>query len=70
MKKLLFATTCLALSSTVSMAADMGAPYSKAPMMAAPVFTWTGCYVGAQVGGGTDDEQRCRIRRGFWSQFL
>jgi len=52
MKKLLFVTTCLALSSTASMAADMGMPYSKAPVMAAPVFSWTGCYVGAQVGGG------------------
>jgi outer membrane immunogenic protein len=53
MKKLLFATTCLALSSTVSMAADMGVPYSKAPVMAAPAFSWTGCYVGAHVGAGT-----------------
>ena len=53
MKKLLFATTCLALTSTASMAADMSVPYTKAPVMAAPVFTWTGCYVGAHVGGGT-----------------
>jgi outer membrane immunogenic protein len=54
MKQLLLATTCLALSSTVSMAADMSVPYTtKAPVMAAPVFSWTGCYVGAQVGGGT-----------------
>jgi outer membrane immunogenic protein len=53
MKKLLLATTCLALTSTASMAADMSVPYTKAPVMAAPVFTWTGCYVGAHVGGGT-----------------
>jgi outer membrane immunogenic protein len=53
MKKLLLATTCLALSSTVSMAADMSVPYTKAPVMAAPVFTWTGCYIGGHVGGGT-----------------
>jgi outer membrane immunogenic protein len=53
MKKLLLATTCLALSSTISMAADMSVPYSKAPMMAAPVFSWTGCYIGAHAGGGT-----------------
>jgi outer membrane immunogenic protein len=52
MKKLLLATSCLALSSTISMAADMSIPYTKAPSMAAPVFSWTGCYVGAQVGGG------------------
>jgi outer membrane immunogenic protein len=53
MKKLLLATSCLALSSTISMAADMGVPYTKAPVMAAPVFSWTGCYVGAHVGAGS-----------------
>ena len=53
MKKLLLATSCLALSSTISLAADMSVPYTKAPVVAAPVFTWTGCYVGAHVGGGT-----------------
>jgi outer membrane immunogenic protein len=53
MKKLLFAAACLALTSTGSMAADMSVPYTKAPVMAAPLFTWTGCYVGAHVGAGT-----------------
>lgn len=54
MKKLLLATSCLALTSTASIAADlpMSMP-AKAPVMAAPVFSWTGCYVGAHVGGGT-----------------
>ena len=33
------------------MAADMPMA-TKAPLMAAPVFSWTGCYVGANVGGG------------------
>ena len=34
-------------------AADLGArPYTKAPAMApAPVFTWTGCYIGGFIGG-------------------
>ncbi len=52
MKKLLLATTCLALSSVAVMAADLPIP-TKAPLIAAPVFSWTGCYVGAHVGGGT-----------------
>jgi outer membrane immunogenic protein len=52
MKKLLLAASCLALTSTISMAADVSAPYTKAPVIAAPVFTWTGFYVGANVGGG------------------
>ena len=51
MKKLLLATSCLALTSTASMAADFPLQ-TKAPAMSAPVFTWTGCYVGAHVGGG------------------
>jgi len=54
MKRLLLATTCLALSSAASMAADMTTPMStKAPAYAAPTFSWTGFYVGANVGGGT-----------------
>ena len=54
MKKLLLATTCLALSSVTSMAADMTMPMqTKAPAYSAPAFSWTGFYIGAQVGGGT-----------------
>ncbi len=52
MKKLLLATSCLALSSAAVMAADLPMVPTKAPVVAAPVFTWTGCYVGAHVGGG------------------
>jgi outer membrane immunogenic protein len=53
MKKILLATTCLALSSAAAMAADMTMPMqTKAPAYA-PAFSWTGCYVGAHVGGGT-----------------
>ena len=34
-------------------AADLPArTYSKAPVMAAPVMTWTGLYIGAEGGGG------------------
>ena len=54
MKKLLLATSCLALTSTASLAADlpMSMP-AKAPVVAAPIFTWTGCYLGAHAGAGT-----------------
>jgi outer membrane immunogenic protein len=52
MKKLLLAISGLALMSTASMAADLPMA-TKAPMMAAPLFSWTGCYVGGHVGGGT-----------------
>jgi outer membrane immunogenic protein len=57
MKKMLLAGTALiALVSGSAMAADMRpapapAPvYTKAPMMA-PLFTWTGCYIGGNGGG-------------------
>src|ERR1700722_13372672 len=40
------------LAGAPAMAADMRpAPvYTKAPIMA-PVFTWTGCYIGGNAGG-------------------
>jgi outer membrane immunogenic protein len=55
MKKILLAgTACLTLVSGSAMAADMRparAPvYTKAPVMA-PAYSWTGCYVGGNVGG-------------------
>jgi outer membrane immunogenic protein len=55
MKTMLLAgTALLTLISGSAMAADMRpapAPvYTKAPMMA-PVFSWTGCYIGGNVGG-------------------
>src|SRR5207245_10921862 len=55
MKKLLLATVALvALGATVpALAADLGAraPYTKAPVYAAPIYNWTGFYIGGHVGG-------------------
>ena len=57
-KRLLLATaTALALMAThPALSADLGpiAPtYKAAPVVPpTPFFTWTGCYVGAHVGGG------------------
>jgi outer membrane immunogenic protein len=42
------AATSIACRSTIAVAADMP---MKAP--SAPVYQWTGCYVGFNVGGGT-----------------
>jgi outer membrane immunogenic protein len=55
MNKILFAAAGLvALSLTVpASAADMAArPYTKAPPMVAPVYNWTGFYIGGHVGYG------------------
>lgn len=60
MKKIALATTALfILSAGAASAADLAArPYTKAPV-AVPVFSWTGCYVGAQVGWqGKSDHTR------------
>lgn len=52
MKHLLLVTSALVIAGSAQ-AADLGArPYTKAPMMAAVPFSWTGCYLGGHVGGG------------------
>ncbi|CEG07973.1 Opacity protein antigens [Afipia felis] len=52
MKKILLAATVAALSSTAAFAADLPArTYTKAPAYVAPIYNWTGFYIGAQVGG-------------------
>lgn len=50
MKKLLLAAAVTAGFASSALAADLSRPIYKAPPMAAPVASWTGCYVGA--GGG------------------
>jgi outer membrane immunogenic protein len=55
MKKLLLGTVALvALGATVpALAADLAArpAYTKAPAYVAPVYNWTGFYVGGHIGG-------------------
>jgi outer membrane immunogenic protein len=54
MKKFLLATVALvALGATVpALAADLPArTYTKAPAYAAPLYNWTGFYIGAHLGG-------------------
>src|SRR3954469_4064853 len=53
MKKMLFAAvSATALTAALpAVAADLGYNYNKAPAYAAPIWTWTGFYVGAHLGG-------------------
>jgi outer membrane immunogenic protein len=55
MKKLLLATVALvALGATVpALAADLAARpvYTKAPLPVAPIYNWTGFYIGGHLGG-------------------
>lgn len=61
MKKITLAVAAATmLLSGAASAADLAArPYTKAPPPLAPAFSWTGCYVGAQVGWqGKSDHTR------------
>jgi outer membrane immunogenic protein len=53
MKRILFTTVSLGVLALVSpaLAADLGV-YTKAPAVAAPIYDWTGVYIGAFGGGG------------------
>ena len=55
MKKFLLATVALAALGAMSPAlgADLGARpyYNKAPAYAAPLYNWTGFYIGGHIGG-------------------
>ena len=59
MKKFLLGTVALvALGATVpALAADLAAgPYTTAPAYAAPIYNWTGFYIGGHVGGAFSSE--------------
>ena len=52
MKKFLLATVALAALAAPALGADLGArPYKKAPAYAAPLYNWTGFYLGGHLGG-------------------
>ncbi len=52
MKKFLLATVALAALGAPALAADLAArPYTKAPAYAAPIYNWTGFYIGGHIGG-------------------
>jgi outer membrane immunogenic protein len=55
-KKLLLATTIISGFTTAAFAADLPSRYAPAPAFApVPTFTWTGFYVGAQIGYGWEN---------------
>ena len=71
MKKILMTTVGLvALGATLGLApasaADLAArTYTKAPALAAPLYNWTGFYVGAMGGFGKEDTSDFALSGGF-----
>jgi outer membrane immunogenic protein len=63
MKKLVLALSAVAAFTGSAIAADMAPrPYSKAPVaVAAPVPTWTGCYVGGGGGYGMWNQENTTV---------
>jgi outer membrane immunogenic protein len=60
MKKFLLGTVALAAlgAAVPALAADLGArPYGNAPVYAAPIYNWTGFYIGGHVGGGISSNE-------------
>jgi outer membrane immunogenic protein len=52
MKKLLLATSALAALGGSALAADLGPRgYAREPIFAAPIYNWTGFYLGGHLGG-------------------
>src|SRR5437016_3814000 len=54
MKKTLLALVALATvgAAAPALGADLGAPYyNKTPAYAAPIYNWTGFYIGGHLGG-------------------
>jgi outer membrane immunogenic protein len=52
MKRILLTTVSLGVLGLLSPALGADLPYAKAPVVATPVYDWTGYYIGAFGGGG------------------
>jgi outer membrane immunogenic protein len=66
MKKILLGAAVAMLGIAPALAADMAPKYTKAPMMApAVVYSWTGFYIGGNVGYGWFDRNSTLVDTGL-----
>ena len=66
MKKLLLGMVGLVALSGSAVAADMAArPYKAAPVVVAPIYDWTGFYIGANGGWGQSRDCWSLVRGGY-----
>jgi outer membrane immunogenic protein len=65
-KALLTAVSLVALGMAPALAADLPArTYTKAPVAMAPIYNWTGFYLGAMGGYGKEDASFAPVSGGF-----
>jgi outer membrane immunogenic protein len=68
MRSILASAAVVAVLATGSaMAADMSVPFKAAPVMVAPTYNWTGCYLGIHGGGAAFRDNGAGIASGTWS---
>ncbi|MDB5616114.1 outer membrane beta-barrel protein [Tardiphaga sp.] len=66
MKKLFLTAAALAALGTSASAADLAArPYTKAPAFVAAVYDWSGFYIGANGGWGSQRDCRTNVTTAF-----
>jgi outer membrane immunogenic protein len=65
MKSVLFATVALSVLATAASAADLAPRYAKAPMMANPVYSWTGFYLGLNAGAASTNPSFNAVANGI-----
>ncbi len=62
MRKFVLGTAALIALVSPAISADTRAPIYKAPPPVAPVWSWTGCYVGGHAGGLRASKQEWTVR--------
>jgi outer membrane immunogenic protein len=61
MKKILVGLVAAVAMTGSAVAADMAPRYTKAPPAPVVVYSWTGCYIGGNVGGGWERTRQTQI---------
>src|SRR5438067_1685657 len=69
MKKLLLAGTALGGLALAGPALAADLPVKAPPIMVAPAFSWTGCYIGGHVGGARGQKEWSGFTDAFGTLF-
>src|SRR5436309_1778811 len=69
MKKLLLAGTALGGLALAGPALAADLPVKAPPIMVAPAFSWTGCYIGGHVGGARGQKEWSGFTNEFGNLF-